>query len=44
MEREIKSHNLKNVHLEKNGVKVKNIAILNFMTTLHNFALRIETG
>ena len=41
---EIKYHNLKNVNFQKKGAKDKNITILLFMTTFHNFALRIETG
>ena len=38
-----KFYNLKNVNFQKKGVKVKKITILRFMTTFHNFILRIET-
>ena len=41
---EIKCYILKNVIFWKKGTKVKNITILHFMTTFHNFALRIRTG
>ena len=40
----IKYHNLKNVNFKKKGAKDKNVTILLFMTTFHNFAFRIETG
>ena len=41
---EIKCHNLKCVDFEKKGAKDKNIAILFFMSTFHNFAHEIKTG
>ena len=37
-------HGMKNLNYQKKGAKTKNITILHFMTTFHNFALRIETG
>ena len=41
---EIKSHNVKNVHFQKKGAKVKNISNLYLMKALHSFAFRIEFG
>ena len=40
----IKYHNLKYVNLQKEGAKDKSIKILLYMTTFHNFAVRMETG
>ena len=40
--RQEKSHNFKNVHFLKKRLKVKNWILLNFMTTFHNLALKIE--
>ena len=39
----IKCRNLKNLHFEKNGAKDKNITILFFMSTFHNFAHKMKT-
>ena len=41
---EIKCHNHKSLHCWKKCTKAKNITILYFGKTFHNFDLRIETG
>ena len=44
MQGDIKHHNLKIAYFQKKGAKDKSITILLFISTFHNFTLKLKTG